>query len=447
MVRQRVGVLDAAHRHGGIRGQAVKGAHRIVIVGGGFAGVRTALELVKRRARLKAFEVVLVDRETSHVYNPLLYEVCTGGLGDGGASARELRAGVAVPFSDFERRVKKSALRFVRGDLSGIDEEAREILLRDGRRLGYDDFVIALGAVPNTFSTPGVAEHAYFLKWLPDAIRIRERIATFLEAQRKGKEKRVCVLVAGGGPTGVEFAAELANFLHRLTYAGKLPRDAWHVRIVEAGPSVLPNHPEKVRARAGARLDRLGVEIMTGTKVVSVESGRACLAIEGDGEECVREADVVVWAGGIRPPESVKALRLPTDAKGWIAVTPTFAVKGKEHVWALGDATSFLHPKTGGRVPALAQAATREAAIVAENVTRGLERRLPLTWIPPEHWMTVTPLGGRYAIADLGRVVLSDGLGYLARKVADFLYFSSILPLRRAIHVWVRGTRAYSKND
>lgn len=426
----------------------MKGAHRVVIVGGGFAGVRTALELVKRRARLKSFEVVLVDRETSHVYNPLLYEVCTGGLsGSEGASARELRAGVSVAYADLERREKGGRLRFVRGELTGIDHEAREIALKDGRRLGYDDLVLALGAVPNTFGTPGVEEHAYFLKWLPDAERIRARIAAFLEAQRKGKEKRVCVLVAGGGPTGVEFAAELANFLHRLTYAGKLPREAWHVRVVEAGPSVLMNLPEAVRSRALKRLDRLGVEVMTGTKVTKVESGRACLSVEGDGEECVREADVVVWAGGIRAPDVVKRLRLPTDAKGWIAVDPTFAVKGMDGVWALGDAVSYLHPRTGARVPALAQAATREAGIVAENVTRVLERRVPVAWTPPDHWMTVTPMGGRYAIADLGKAVLSDGLGFLARKVADLLYFSSILPLRRALHVWMRGANAYLKND
>jgi NADH dehydrogenase len=207
------------------------------------------------------------------------------------------------------------------------------------------------------------------------------------------------------------------------------------------------NLPEAVRERALKRLDRLGVEVMTGTKVTKVEPGRACLAIEGDGEDCVREADVVVWAGGIRAPDVVKRLRLPVDAKGWIAIDPTFAVKGTEGIWALGDAVSYLHPRTGLRVPALAQAAVREASVVAENVTRLLERRLPITWTPPEYWMTVTPMGGRYAIADLGKAVLGDVPGYVARKVADLLYFTSILPLSRALPAWARGARTYLKND
>ncbi|OGL66739.1 hypothetical protein A2856_03165 [Candidatus Uhrbacteria bacterium RIFCSPHIGHO2_01_FULL_63_20] len=427
----------------------MKGPHRIIIVGGGFGGLRAALELVKRRARLKSFEVTLVDRETRHIYSPLLYEVCTGGLDAdmGRASVQELKSGVAVPFSDFERRVKKSRLHFVRGELTGLDEEAKEIALKDGRTLPYDDLILACGGAPNTFGIPGVEEHAFFLKWLPDALRIRARIAAFLEARRKGKERRVCVLIAGGGPTGTESAAELANFFQRMTDAGVLDREAWHVRLVEAGPTVLPNHPEPVRQAARKRLEALGVDVMTGTKLNKIEPGRACLTIADDGEECIREADVVVWAGGIKPPAAWKSLKLPVDAKGWLMAEPSLQLKGKDHVWGLGDAVSFMHPKTGVRVPALAQVATREAAIVAENVTRLLERRPAITWNPPEYWMTVTPLGGHHAIADLGRFVLTGFPGYVARKVADLMYFCSILPWRQALRLWAKGTMVYMRND
>ena len=425
----------------------MKGTHRIVIVGGGFAGLRTALELVKRKARLRAFEITLVDRETVHVYSPLLYEVCTGGLEkDDGSMAKDLRAGVSVPFSDFERRVKGSKLKFVRGELSGIDSEANEIQLKDGRTLPYDDLVLAFGVVPNTFGIPGVEEHAYKRKWLPDALKIREKLRMHLEMARKGKEKRLVVMVVGGGPTGTEFSAELANFFQRLTREKRMSKDAWQIRLVEAGPSILGNASPEIQKHAVKRLERLGVMIMPKTKMTAVEPGRACLSTDGE-EECVREADVIVWAGGIKPSEALKSLKLQTDPKGAIVVDPAFQVKGRERVWALGDASGFVHPKTNARVPQLAQVATREAGIVAENITRALERRPLISWFPPEKWITATPLGGSYAVADFGTFHVAGWRGFIVRKFADLSYFCSILPWRQAIPLWMHGTMVYRKND
>ena len=186
--------------------------------------------------------------------------------------------------------------------------------------------------------------------------------------------------------------------------------------------------------------------VMTGTKLSRVEPGRACLVVNVD-EECTREADIVVWAGGVKPSEVLKALKFPTDQKGSIMVDPAFQVKGHDRVWALGDAVAFTHPKTEKRVPALAQVATREAAIVAENITRSLERRPVISWFPPEYWMTVTPLGGAHAVADFGRFHLVGFPGFVARKFADLGYFCSILPWRVAVPLWIHGTMVYRRND
>ena len=154
-----------------------------------------------------------------------------------------------------------------------------------------------------------------------------------------------------------------------------------------------------------------------------------------------------MWAGGIKPAELVKKLGLPVDEKGFIAIEPTFEVKGMEHAYALGDCAAVMHPKTGRRVPALGQAAEREAAIVAENVVRHLERKGLMNWTPPDHWITVVPIGGKFALADFGKWYIGGMLGYLIRKAADFYYFFSVLPWRNAWSIWMRGAAAYTRND
>ena len=132
--------------------------------------------------------------------------------------------------------------------------------------------------------------------------------------------------------------------------------------------------------------------------------------------------------------------------RGFIAVDGDCRT-GVPGVWAIGDVAAFLDPKTGKRVPALAQATTKEASVVAENVTRRLERKRPMAFHPPSHWVTAIPLGGAYGLVDFGSWSLRGRLGYFVRKAADFFYFFSILPFGQAFRMWLKGTNVYIKND
>ncbi len=406
--------------------------HRIVIVGAGFAGLRTALELAKRRVRLKTFEITLIDRNADHVYTPLLYEVSSGELDvRSKACVGELRSGVCVRFDSYVNIVKKKNIRFCRAEVAGIDWEEKTVRLASGEALPYDDLVVAVGVETADYGIPGVKEYALPMKTLKDGFHIRERIHGMLEAYENGDRKRISIVVAGGGATGVEFAAETANFFRRLERDGVVKTGDADVSLVEGGADVLMMFSPALRAKARARLASLGVTVKTGTKLTEVKD----------------DGTVVVWTAGVRPFGAMKDWGLPLDERGYAKVDKAFAVEGMKNVHALGDCVTFLHQKTKARVPALAQAAVKEAGVVAENIARHLERKLPMSWNPPERWITVVPMGGAYAIADFGWMRLCGMPGYFVRKLADLSYFLSILPPREAWKIWVDGSKVYDKND
>lgn len=422
-------------------------AHRIVIIGGGFAGLRTALEIEKRRARIKDCSITLIDRNAEHVYTPLLYEVSSGELeASGKTCAGELRSGVCVRFDAYANIVRKKHVRFVRGEVAAIDREGRLVVLAGGEQIPYDDVVVAIGMETATYGIPGVAEYARSMKTLRDAFAIRERIHGFLDAYKAGKEKRISIAVAGGGATGVEFVAETANFFKRLAADGVLQEADFDLTLVEAGPDILMMFPPPVRARARRRLESLGVRVLVETKLKEVREG-SVVSTAKDGTDTASEADVTVWTAGVRPLAAAKEWGLPVDERGFVRVDRSFAVEGTKNAYALGDCVAVLHPKTKAKVPALAQVATREAGIVAENIARHLERKAPTLWNPPEKWVTVVPMGGAYAIADFGWTCVCGWAGYAVRKIADLQYFLSILPPREAWKLWRTGSKVYLKND
>ncbi len=421
--------------------------HKIVIIGAGFAGLRTALELEKRCVRMKSCEILLIDRRAEHLYTPLLYEVSSGELqASNRACSGDLKSGVCVRFDAYVNIVKKKHIRFRRAEVMGIDRQEQTILFSDGERVSYDDLVIAMGVEVATFGIPGVAEYALPMKTLPDAFAIRDRLHGFVQGYMDGKEKQLSLVVVGGGATGVEFAAESANFFARLASTGVLKRTDYSVTLLEAAENILPVFSESVRAVALRRLKDLGVNVHVQTKLDEVKKG--CVIVTGKtGKPCEYQSDVTVWTAGVKPMAAGKTWGLPIDERGSIQIDRSFVVTGEKHIFALGDCVAFTHPKTKIRVPALAQVAVREAGIVAENIVRQLERKLPMTWTPPERWATVVPMGGKYAIADFGKFHLSGLPGFFIRKIADLMYFLSILPPQEAWKFWRKGADVYAKND
>ncbi len=417
---------------------------RTVILGAGFGGLRTALELERQCGRSGACEILLIDKETEHHYSALLYEVATGGLEMPPAQCvGELHAGVCVNFEQYTTIVGARHIRFRRGTVTNVDHARRIIRFEDGSTQSYDDVVLAFGAEVATYGISGLDTHALPMKTLRDAMRVRVHLYRLLGEYKKGERDHLSIVVGGAGATGCEFSAELGNFFERIARAGVFKPADLRLTLVEAGPNILGMMRSRLQVFARKRLERLGVKILTDTAIESVESHTVRLK---SGETL--EADLMVWTGGIKPAAVISNLDFPKDKKGRLLVDETLRVQGQERVYALGDAAAFVvDPATGQSVPALAQVAIAEAGIVAKNIVRAQEGKSLLGYRPPKHWPTILPLGGKYAIADFGRLTLTGWPAYVLRRFVDLYYFASILPLHYAWHMWLRGAKMYIQND
>ncbi|HNG22527.1 MAG TPA: NAD(P)/FAD-dependent oxidoreductase [Microthrixaceae bacterium] len=376
---------------------------RVVVVGAGFAG----LELVKGLAAAPV-DVVLVDANNFHTFQPLLYQVATAGL-DGDDIAAPVRA-VVRSQANVDVRL---------GQVVDIDVDDRRVVFRDGPALSYDRLVLAAGAVTNTYGVPGVDEHGFGLKSLEDALQLRQHLLRQFERASVDpslvEQGVLDVVIAGGGPTGVELAGGIAE-LYRNVLSHDFPtldvRKA-RVVIVEPGDRVLaPFHP-KLSARAARTLARLGVELVFGQGVTGTD-GKVVQLDDGSSVPC----STLVWTAGVKasPLADVLARHLGDGTLtrgGRVVVTPELTVPGHPEIAVVGDLAASPDG-SGGVLPQLAPVAIQGGRLVAANLVAELAGH------PTEsfHYVdkgTMATVGRRNAVAQLpGRLRFSGTPGWLA---------------------------------
>lgn len=353
---------------------------RIVVVGAGFGGLWAV-----RTLAFEPVEVLLVDRRNYHTFTPLLYQV---------AAAEIEPEAIAFPIRGLLRRFPN--IGFEMAEVRGIDPEARR-LETDGPPIPYDFLILAPGSIAHTFGVPGVAEHAFFLKDLDQAIALRNRIlAAFERAAREPdpiRRRRILTFtIVGGGPTGVEFAGALAELTARPLRRDFPTLDFREVRVIllEATEGLLPGLPAPLRAYTAARLRRLGVEVRLRAPVAAVEPGRVRL---GDGTFI--ETETVVWTAGVRGHPLGEALGLPMGPGGRVRVEATLQAHGHPEIYVIGDAAL---PEGANRLPMVAPVAIQQGAWAARNILRALHGRPPR----PFHYRdpgTLVTIGRNAAVA------------------------------------------------
>ncbi|MBN8885635.1 MAG: NAD(P)/FAD-dependent oxidoreductase [Rudaea sp.] len=334
--------------------------HRIVIVGGGFAGLWATRALSKAPV-----EILLIDRANHHLFQPLLYQVATAGLSS---------PDIAAPLRHILRGQKNVEVRLA--SVERIEPAARRVVLDDGNVVGYDTLLLSTGATHAYFGHDSWAPHAPGLKTLDDALLLRRRLLLAFEhaeAETDAEKRRAWLnfAIVGGGPTGVELAgtlAEIARHTLKREFRHIDPASA-RVRLIEAGPRILSSFPESLSAKAQKQLERLGVEVVTGSPVE---------AIDGQGYRSggvFVPARTVVWAAGVAASPLARSLGVELDRAGRVRVAPDLSVPGHPEIFIAGDLAALT--QDGKPVPGVAPAAKQMGKHVAQSIRDRLAGRAP----------------------------------------------------------------------
>jgi len=377
----------------------------VVIVGGGFGGLTAAQALAGAPVR-----VTLVDRTNHHTFQPLLYQVAMAGLSP---------AEIAQPIRSILRAQRNATV--LMAAVSAVDLPGRRLLLADGDALEWDFLVLACGARTSYFGHDDWAAAAPGLKSIEDAVEIRQRVLLAFElAEREEdaarRERLLSFVVIGGGPTGVELAgalAELAKFVLDRDFR-RIDPAAARVRLVEAGPRILPSFPDELAESAAWQLRELGVDIHVGAPVTAIEPDAVRL-----GDRTI-PCSVVLWAAGVAANPLTASLGVPLDRAGRVVVERDLGIPGHPRAFVVGDAAR-VDDEDGKPLPGISPVAMQQARAVARSIRRAIvgKDRLAFSYLDKGSMATI---GRRRAVAMVDRMHLSGLVAWLAWLLVHIWY-------------------------
>lgn len=413
-------------------GAAVITAHgrpHVVVIGGGFGGVAAARALARTPV-----DVTLIDRRNHLLFQPLLYQVATGSLDSGE---------IAEPLRGIFHRTRN--VNVVLGHVDRIDPQSRRVWMRGGdatssepRPLGYEYLILASGSGGSYFGHDEFAQYAPGLKSLEDALEIRRRVLLTFELADQETDPEIqrelmTFVVVGGGPTGVELAGALADLVQRSPVG-----EYRHIRqcearfvLVEGGPRVLPSYPPDLSSSAERQLRDLGVEVRSNAFVTKLDDRYVRI-----GNDCIA-ARTVLWAAGVSASALARQLGAPLDHHGRVEVAPDLRPPGSHCVFVIGDLASLT--SRGAPIPGVAPAAMQEGRHAAKNIARLVAGR---DTVPFKYWNkgTISTIGRRRAVADLGWIRLSGALAWFAYLGVHLFY---LVGFRRRLVVLIDWAWSY----
>ena len=396
---------------------------RVVIVGGGFGGLYAA-----RRLRRAPVDITILDRRNHHVFQPLLYQVAMAVLSPGD---------IASPIRWIVR--DQPNVEVLLGEADRVDADRKVVHLTDGAEINYDYLIVAAGATHAYFGHDDWLPYAPGLKTLEDALEMRRRVLlAFERAERESDPARrqalLTFVIVGGGPTGVELAGALAEIARQ-----SLAKDFRHfdpssskIILLEGGPAVLPPFPEPLRDAARRDLERLGVEVRTGTLVTRIGPG----FVEAGADRIA--ADTVLWAAGVAASPLGATLGVPVDRVGRVLVQPDLTIPGHPDVFVIGDLASL--PGSNGRpLPGVAQVAIQMGAHASQNIIRAMEGQA-LRAFNYHNLGDMATIGRASAVADLPLMQLKGYIGWLAWL---FVHIFNLIGFRNRIVVMAQWAWSY----
>jgi len=385
----------------------------VVVVGGGFAGLKACQALAGQPVR-----VTLIDKRNFNLFQPLLYQVASGLVSE---------ADVASPLRQMVGQTPN--IQILLGEVVDIDPEAREVVFNN-HRYGYDHLLLATGSGSTYFGREEWRPMAPPMKILEHADEIRRRLLMALEEAEQTPDPvrrsfLQTVVVVGAGPAGCELAGSLIELMHRAVQREfkQLPQELCKVILVDVVDRVLPTMAPELSAAAGRYLEGAGVELKLGAKVEDISPGRVSLRSLGRLE--VLEAATICWTAGVRASRLGKLLAdrtgCPVDRGGRLIVEPDFSLPGYPEIRAVGDLCAYHHTAEGKTLPGMAGPAVQMGSWVAKDILAGLKGEES----PPFHWMdlgTMAVIGPWYAVADLRGWHVTGLMGWVLWALAHLAF-------------------------
>ncbi|MBI5273775.1 MAG: NAD(P)/FAD-dependent oxidoreductase [Chlamydiales bacterium] len=408
---------------------------RIVIVGGGFAGLNAAFGFVNKNV-----EVILVDKQNHHLFQPLLYQVATAAL-----SPADIATPLREIFKDYNN------INVIMGSVIDINKKKKQIVLGNGDTIDYDYLILAVGARHSYFGHNEWEDIAPGLKTLSDALKIREKILiSFEKAERMDSiveaSKYLNFVIIGGGPTGVEMAGSIAEIAYQTLFKNfrRIKPEKSRIYLIEGAPRILPVYPPSLSAKAQKDLEKMGVKVITEKMVTNITEDGVQV-----GEMFIPSKNVI-WAAGNQASSLLKTLNTEMDKAGRVMVGPDLSIKDHPEIFVLGDAACAID-KQGKPLPGIAPVAIQQGKYISKLLLAGgtQEKRKPFRYFDKGSMATI---GKAKAVGFMGKIKIS---GFIAWVGWLFLHIFYLVGFRNRFSVtlqWffhyitgIRGARLIHK--
>ena len=401
----------------------------IVIVGGGAGGLELATQLGHKLGKKDKAQILLIDKNRTHIWKPLLHEVATGSLDS------DLDGVV------YSAHAAKHGYQFQLGTFCGLNADAKQLsmapivddagyTLLPERHIDYDKLVIAIGSVSNDFNTPGVKDHCFFLDSHQQANRFHNALLdSFTRVHQSDSINKLNIAIVGAGATGVELSAELYHVTEMLKVYGlsKMTAEKLNIHLIEAGPRILPALPERIASSARRELSKLGVNVMENTRISEATSEGFVTADGG-----LIEANLMLWAAGVKAPDFIKTIDLfELNRANQILVKPSLISTIDEAIYVIGDCCACKQAD-GSFVPPRAQSAHQMAECVEKNLIHELngEPREAYTYVD---YGSLVNLSKFSTVGSLMGNLTKNSM-FVEGKIARLVYISLYRMHQRAIH-------------
>lgn len=386
----------------------------IVILGGGFAGVAAAKQLLKHNT--SHIKITLIDKKNFQLFTPSLYEVAT---------SEEPQQNIALPYS----QIFGDKVRIITASVSSLNSVKHVLKLHTGEDLHYDYLLLALGSEPTFYHIPGLKEHALSLKSLEDAVKIKNKIS-HLCCKEGACNRNVKVIIGGGGFAGTELAAELLTYKDRLAKQHHLDKDCLDISIIQGSDRLLKELDPHVSVIAEKRMKSPQIHFCFGGHIKEVTETQI---LTDNGKSY--PYDIFLWTGGVQANSFLGNTGFSLSKHGQVIVDDHLRVEGKGNIFAAGDVAGFTD-KTGKSAPGVAQVAEDEGRVAGENIYRTIMNKELLIY-KIQHWGYIVPLRGKFASAELMGHFHFDGfMGWVLQQLVFLRYLLGIFPFWKAFRRW-----------